>query len=598
MEQTRYQYRSLQSSSHIRLLHLHPDEDLRSPDVHCEIEQVDLATDPPPLYEALSYVWGSDEKPSRISCGQKTGIPLTASLYHALRDLRRPSETRILWADAICINQDDVLERNQQVCLMDRVYSAAQQVITYIGEGTDERYMGILFAQQLCDYVAKSYPNPPDPRLREPARYTELGFPHQEDPVWGHLRAVFCLPWSSRMWIVQESMLNQNMIMVCGRLQFPWSMLGDLEVLASQDRIPRLAISEYAGPHTSSLAVVSISRGSGIGILNTLRKAAKLGYLQHETLQLLLQACHSLASTDPRDKIYALLNIAKDREKLGITLDYRLPVTKVYTDIAVRILQSDSKLDLLSSVFAEKSMLLPSWVPDWTRGGYTLLSATKSVRNGIYRASGNTNPDVKFDEQSNTISLDGVFFDRLSYVSGRIGPDKIRRNPAWIREQIKMASNLPMYVTEEKAINAFWRTLVANLAQPEHLEEPSEAPDGYRKYFDAFVKLQSLLAEAENGATVTIGQSEYDMGLAFETSVIASASTRSLCTTDRGYLGLAPEHAKVGDSVCILSGARVPYILRAEAGENKLIGEAYIQGLMKGEAMQLKDFKVERITLM
>ena len=190
----RYQYSSLESSSQIRLLRLHPDRDLLSPRIHCDIVPVDLDIAPLPSYEALSYVWGSDEKPFRVACSKKTVIPVTASLYHALRDLRRENEIRTLWADAICMNQYDVPERNHQVLLMDRVYSGAQKVVTYIGEGTDERYLGILLAQQLCDHVAKSYPNPPDPRIQDPERYTELGLPHREDPRWGYLQAVFSLP--------------------------------------------------------------------------------------------------------------------------------------------------------------------------------------------------------------------------------------------------------------------------------------------------------------------------------------------------------------------------------------------------------------------
>jgi hypothetical protein len=134
------------------------------------------------------------------------------------------------------------------VSLIGHVYSYARQVVTYIGEGTEERYIGILLGQSLLDYTGKSYPRPPDPRLREPGRYTELGFPHPKDPSWGYLRAVFRLPWSSRMWIVQESVLNENMIMVCGRLQFPWSMLGDLEVLASGNMVSQIAISDFRHP--------------------------------------------------------------------------------------------------------------------------------------------------------------------------------------------------------------------------------------------------------------------------------------------------------------------------------------------------------------
>ena len=119
---------------------------------------------------------------------------------------------------------------------------------------------------------------------------------------------------------------------MCGRLVFPWSMLGEMEILASQDMVPRLATARSAPANFSPSDVIE-SRPSPSGIMSALRKAAKLDYLQHETLQLLLQKCHYLASTDPRDKVYALFNIARDRETLGIIPDYGLSVANVYVGI-------------------------------------------------------------------------------------------------------------------------------------------------------------------------------------------------------------------------------------------------------------------------
>ena len=102
------------------------------------------------------------------------------ALPHPARSSSRERDTKDL-GYAVCINQHDVPERNDQVLLMDLVYSGAQKVVTYIGEGTDERYLGILLAQQLCDHVAKSYSK------QDPERYPELGLPHGEDPCWGYL---------------------------------------------------------------------------------------------------------------------------------------------------------------------------------------------------------------------------------------------------------------------------------------------------------------------------------------------------------------------------------------------------------------------------
>jgi len=88
------------------------------------------------------------------------------------------------------------------------------------------------------------------------------------------------------------------------------------------------------------------------------------------------------------------------------------------------------------------------------------------------------------------------------------------------------------------------------------------------------------------------------MGLAFERSITAAPGNRSLFITERDYISLAPEHAEVGDSVCILLGGRVPYLLRTDAaGKTKLIGEADIHRLMKREAMIQDSFNVKPITL-
>ena len=467
---------------------------------------------------------GSNEKPFQVACDKTSCIPVTASLYHALRDLRSKNEIRTIWADAICINQNDVPDRNHQVLLMDRVYSSAQKVVTYIAEGTDERYLGILLAQQLCDHAAKSYPNPPDLRMQDPERYPELGLPHRDDPRWGYLQAVFSLPWSSRMWIVQESTLNENMVMMCGRLVFPWSMLGDLEILASQNMVPGLATAPLAPDSFGSSDLIE-SRPSSIGIMSTLRKAAKLNYLHHETLQLLLQKCHFMASTDPRDKVYALFNIARDRETLGIIPDYGLSVANIYVDVAARILKSDSHLDLLSSVFGNKSVSLPSWVPDWTQSGPSLLEPTVAVRNGIYCASGETTSDVRYDSELNIITTSGALVDRIAKTIGKIWPTKLQRKPAWIEDQIQMVAELSAYGTIKAGTDAFWRVLIANLAQPVGLVQPSEATDDYLYYFQAYVKLQNLLAQAEAGANGRISEKEHHMGLAFQTSMVRVAAT-------------------------------------------------------------------------
>lgn len=92
-------------------------------------------------YEALSYEWGSPEKKHSIALENGSTVHITDSLYHALRDIRHEAlsqGSRVVWADGICINQDDLKERQQQVSMMGDIYRKAARVITYIGPEKDD----------------------------------------------------------------------------------------------------------------------------------------------------------------------------------------------------------------------------------------------------------------------------------------------------------------------------------------------------------------------------------------------------------------------------------------------------------------------------
>ncbi|KAF8846605.1 HET-domain-containing protein, partial [Acephala macrosclerotiorum] len=86
-------------------------------------------------FGALSYVWGhaSDTRPILVD-GEE--FQATVNLESALRHLRHNDRSRTLWVDAVCINQQDVLERNSQVLLMGKIYETAASVIIWLGEST------------------------------------------------------------------------------------------------------------------------------------------------------------------------------------------------------------------------------------------------------------------------------------------------------------------------------------------------------------------------------------------------------------------------------------------------------------------------------
>jgi Heterokaryon incompatibility protein (HET) len=131
--ENKYHYSPLPGPGSIRLLRLMPPD--KNARIQCQLFDYPIQEtgERACLYEALSYVWGSSDKPHSISIGRYY-LPITANLYAALLHLRDQLIERIIWIDAICINQDDPTERAQQVQSMAKIYCKANRVIVWLGE--------------------------------------------------------------------------------------------------------------------------------------------------------------------------------------------------------------------------------------------------------------------------------------------------------------------------------------------------------------------------------------------------------------------------------------------------------------------------------
>jgi len=144
-----YQYHTLNPATSLRLLDILPAANSNSPiRIHLRHTTVD-AGEP---YEALSYTWGltSDPQTLHVVCDGDEGdsgatLSVTQNCFAALHRLRLPETRRVLWVDAICINQGDVTERSQQVGLMGRIYHGAEQVLIWLGAGTPDSDLAVEF---------------------------------------------------------------------------------------------------------------------------------------------------------------------------------------------------------------------------------------------------------------------------------------------------------------------------------------------------------------------------------------------------------------------------------------------------------------------
>jgi hypothetical protein len=129
---TAYQHQPLTGPRSIRVLRLLPQQT----DGQVRVELAEVSLDDNVEYEALSYVWGEDSRNPReqILYEGKT-LLVTENCMAALLQLRT-TDVRTLWVDAICIDQTSLSERSHQVQLMGEIYSRAQRVVVWLGEGS------------------------------------------------------------------------------------------------------------------------------------------------------------------------------------------------------------------------------------------------------------------------------------------------------------------------------------------------------------------------------------------------------------------------------------------------------------------------------
>jgi hypothetical protein len=119
----------------------------------------DDAAEYEPRYDALSYTWGHGDI-SEVAHVQYEAAPnatietwdtlgLRQNLASAMRHFRDRSDTRILWIDALCINQEDMDERNEQVKRMADIYVLANHVVAWLGEESDDSGTAIAALQHI-----------------------------------------------------------------------------------------------------------------------------------------------------------------------------------------------------------------------------------------------------------------------------------------------------------------------------------------------------------------------------------------------------------------------------------------------------------------
>jgi hypothetical protein len=356
----------------IRLIDLRYGED--DDQIECRLVRHHLDIPSPDIkYVALSYVWGDPDDTAEVLCDGQL-LEIRENLHSLLRHIREfeewePQTTEFLWADAICINQANEEEKSQQIRLMQEIYRRAEGVILWLGEETFETRIGIEMidrvTQALCDHGSfdperGGHVVDMEDLMRDPQSF---GIPNDDDSGWTAVYEMLEDPLFTRVWIIQELLMARQAIFLCGLTLIPANfLLPFAECFVDTEFYRRLRGQPCYYKHQNLSRIASVK--------TRLEEGRNLGMLE------LLKAAVGFEATDPRDKVFALVGLAKDVDPSLI--DYTKSTEEILITLALHILNqpgvdpSDlSGLEMLSFAPAIPTPFgapfeIPSWVPCWT----------------------------------------------------------------------------------------------------------------------------------------------------------------------------------------------------------------------------------------
>ncbi|KAM7193030.1 Heterokaryon incompatibility protein (HET) domain containing protein [Naviculisporaceae sp. PSN 640] len=362
-------------------------------------------------YEALSYVWGDPRQRHDITINGET-LSVTANLHGALtafrhqllpeRTISHTHQRRRLWADALCINQEDVPERTAQVELMGSIFKGATRVLAWLGweEGAEGR-------QHTLDAIrfVRSFMQSPETALRK-ARILLLhhdvsvtGPPSRLDVLsseddrrqfeeqarnWEAVKLFFETKYFHRAWIVQEVGLAREAILYTALK--PPEPDNESEGEADYQLVLDSVEWKLVGQFVKFLDYRAASLVTHLGLMSWVAHHIWMVWETHEDGTPscdFLTAMHwvrILGVTDARDRVYSLLGhpCATLDGQLVIRPSYTVTRGVVYTQLAANFLLKTKDLYVVHMVDHDVDPCelkrewdpgdddrMPSWVPDW-----------------------------------------------------------------------------------------------------------------------------------------------------------------------------------------------------------------------------------------
>ncbi|KAK6436986.1 hypothetical protein LTR95_006824 [Oleoguttula sp. CCFEE 5521] len=443
-------------------------------------------------------------------------------------------------------------------------------------------------------------------------------------------------PWFWRVWVVQEVALARTALIVCGFDTLTWIDYTSGIDFRIEIGVLETSIMGYVrDPHETYTNMIAPSE-----IITSTHRPADL-------LLSLLHKCRFREATNPVDKVYSLLGLVGNKvHELGIVPDYTLPFQQVYRDVAQSIVINSSDLDILGMTQPLKgSSWVPDWsLPTQAAP----LTVKRLDTPSVTHASQHTAPELRISGHGDVLLLKGHTIDRIVEVAGHMDfmkdwfddetdtlipdyepalaevPDDapFSQNVGALLREIPKASKWlgdTVHITFHELFRSLeplerfveWENLAKihdtgsahsrtdNMAT--YLEVLTAGnylpggPEATKLVFDEWLQTLSPIRKLlrVKSAIMKLYKPLAFAGYLRKTwqtygkfhDVLDHVYNRRMGRTAKGKLALLPRSAATGDVIVVCKGSRVPLCVRpADEIMFTLLGEAYVHGVMNGEA--------------
>ncbi len=587
-------------------------------------------------YCAISYTWGPESEPRKPAEMNGTVVHVSRNLEAALRHVLRfvhcsTCPGRLFWADALCINQEDRPEKTWQVQMMRNIYETATVVRIWLGHGNRETARAIDALELIVRENGSTHAYDWAKQMHEQCQHQVL------DHL--NLAVLWKQSYFERIWPIQEFAVAREAVFHCGdrsidrRLLFwGFTALTWLERYSRLQLLGKIEACDWPCGHDKclsarvqyreALGLHMVIIGNGVYQRETLDfSPARIptivygginlkldgGLTSDMSLQaLVLQANDAhLKAVDPRDLIFPFLGLAHDAAEYDIVPDYTQEVSPTYINVARSFLQRGWSTLLCICQPQGRTPDLPSWVPDWTRQLRRPLSLSADFESGtVYSASTGTLNPVFLPKGScpRLLLVSALLYDTVEVLSKDLDFMDCKGD---IKEVAGLLTELckghgTAYSSNEEQDDAIAKTLIRDVWASElgagnrRRTRPGEAKKGFEEVRKGFEEIIS----SNHGDCFDVMTAMTSVGRMYMTTQLESLSSLRPFATKRGFIGMGPECMQQGDVIAIIIGLSAPMILRKFGdGKYEIVGEAYVHGIMDGEAMDDQSVMVTTIRI-